>query len=165
MSSSDDDSSSSSSSSPSDDDDENYQGDVSSANLLGLPTTSREGNLLGMPVPNNAATTNGTSGIMDDLRGLVMAPVVVEESEASADPDIEKDSSAWIQLVRPEHCGGLSVKARYLRGPSKIREAQLQGLDDPASPCVVCVQVQFRNKYVFFLTFLSGFCCCVQLYR
>jgi AP-3 complex subunit beta len=87
---------------------------------------------------------NGSGSAMDDLRGLVMAPIVVDEAEPS-DPNIENDSSTWMQLVRPEHCGGLSVKARYLRGPTKVREARLQGLD-PASAALICLQVQLGNK-------------------
>jgi AP-3 complex subunit beta len=149
ISSSDDDSSSSSSSSSSSDD-EDYNGDVSSTNII---TSPREGNLLsmggGMPALKSSfepvsGATNGGSSAMDDLRGLVMAPIALDETQAS-DPDIDNDSSQWIQLVRPELCGGLSVKARYMRGASKEREVQLKGLD-PKSPSVVCVQVQFGNK-------------------
>ena len=147
--SSEDDSSSSSSSSSSSD---SYGGDISSANLL----SPNDGNLLSMgshpvPQPSNAffpstssQGNNVSSSTMDDLKGLVMAPIAVDQSSA-ADPNSERDSSAWIQLVRPELCGGLAVTARYLRGPTKIREAQLQGLD-PALPNLVCVQVQFSNK-------------------
>ena len=91
-----------------------------------------------LPAPSN----NGTSA-MDDLKGLVMAPVVVDEP--TSDGGIEMNSSKWIQLVRPELCGGLSMKARYLRGPTREREIQLKGLD-PKSSCVVCVEVQFANK-------------------
>jgi AP-3 complex subunit beta len=141
-SSSDDDSSSSSS-------DDDYQGDVSSSNIV----PSREGNLLSMggTQPTDAAFAPGltarggsSSSAIDDLRGLVMAPIAVDESKVS-DPDIERDSSGWTQLVRPEVGGGLSVRARFLRGPTKAREAQLKGLD-PKLPNVVCVQVQFGNK-------------------
>jgi AP-3 complex subunit beta len=152
-SSNDDSSSAASSSSSSSSDDENYNGDDSSANIA----TPNEGNLLsmgtGMPAPNNSSNntsgfaTNGSSSAMDDLKGLVMAPIVLDESSEASDPDIEDDSSAWIQLVRPELCGGLSVRARYLRGRTKEREVQLKGLD-PNSPSVICVQVQFGNKYV-----------------
>jgi AP-3 complex subunit beta len=92
----------------------------------------------------SSSVSNVSSSALDDLRGLVMAPVAVEDTKA-ADPDFDRDSSAWIQLVRPELCGGLAVKARYLRGPTKTREAQLKGLD-PNSPSVVCLQIQFGNK-------------------
>jgi hypothetical protein len=117
----------------------------------------------GMPAPttnnnNNKSVfaTNGSSSAMDDLKGLVMAPIVLDESSEASDPDIENDSSAWIQLVRPELCGGLSVRARYLRGRTKEREVQLKGLD-PNSPSVVCVQVQFGNKYVQLVVVASEF--------
>lgn len=152
LSTSDDDSSSSddgSSSSFSSDD--NYNGGVSSVNMLASP---REANLLsmggGMPAAQKSGfesipgATNRGSSAMDDLRGLVMAPIAVDENKAS-DPDIERDSSRWIQLVRPELCGGLSVHARYIRGPTREREVQLKGLD-PRNSSVVCVQVKFRNK-------------------
>lgn len=144
-----DDSSSSSSTSSSNED---YGGDVSGYDVK----TPREGNLLsmGMGMPalqnNNAFGSNSTpqsipsSSAMDDLKGLVMAPIAVEESTPT-DPDVERDSSAWIQLVRPELCGGLSARARYLRGPTKSREAQLKGLD-PKQPNVICVQIEFGNK-------------------
>lgn len=88
--------------------------------------------------------TSSSSSAMDDLRGLVMAPIAVDETLAS-DPDIERDSSHWIQLIRPEVSSGLSLQARFLRGPTKTREAQLKGLD-PKLPNVVCVQLQFGNK-------------------
>jgi hypothetical protein len=140
----DDSSSSNSSSSYSSDSSEEYNGDVSSANIH---SKSADGNLLGMGgmASSGASTlTNGSSSAMDDLKGLVMAPLVVDESQG-ADPNIENDSGAWIELVRPALCAGLSVRGRYLRGPTRKREAQLKGLD-PDSPNVVCLQVQFANK-------------------
>lgn len=87
--------------------------------------------------------SNGTS-LADDLQGLVMAPVVVETDEV-ADSDIEKDSSSWMQLVRPELGGGLLVSARYLRGPTRQREAKLAGLD-PEQPTTVMLQLKFENR-------------------
>ena len=147
-SSSDDDSASSSSSSS---DEDYFSGNTSKASALATP---KEGNLLSMSMGSGqsqqksvfdaapAPSNNGTSA-MDDLKGLVMAPVVVDEP--TSDGGIEMNSSKWIQLVRPELCGGLSMKARYLRGPSREREIQLKGLD-PKSSCVVCVEVQFANK-------------------
>jgi AP-3 complex subunit beta len=145
---SDDDSSSSSSS----DDDDSSSGS-SSDQQIGM-AAPMEGVLLSMgggmqPQMNSFAPTlgtvnNGSSSAMDDLRGLVMTPIDVAES-GLADPNLETDSGTWIQLVRPEHCGGLSVKARYLRGPSRAREARLKGLDSDCSS-LVCLQVQFENK-------------------
>lgn len=158
QSSSDDDDSSSSSSSSSD---ESYNGDVSSANVL---TTPGEGNLLGFGA--NLAPTPGGAGVgaavprpstdssaIDDLKGLVLAPVAFQDDDATSafhntnngNPNIERDSSDWIQLVRPELSGGLSVIGRYLRGATKSREVQLKGLN-PRSPSVICVQVKFGNK-------------------
>jgi AP-3 complex subunit beta len=144
--------SSSDSTNSSDSSDANYNGDVSTANLLmsSLPhTTSNTGNLLGpmnsagfSPIPE--VSHSGRSSAMDDLKGLVMAPIVVPDPAANQ-PDSDRDSSAWTQLVRPELCGGLSVKMRYLRGTT--REKELQMMNIPASnPCFVCVQVQFGNK-------------------
>jgi hypothetical protein len=92
---------------------------------------------------NPKKATNGSS-IMDGLEGLVMAPVVVD-SDDKADPDIDKDSGAWMQLVRPELGGGLMVSARFLRGPTREREAKLIGLD-PESATTVCLQVKFENR-------------------
>jgi AP-3 complex subunit beta len=87
--------------------------------------------------------TNGLS-IMEGFEGLVMAPVVVDTEEKS-DPDMEKDSGAWMELVRPELGGGLKVTARYLHGPTREREAKVIGLD-PESVTTVCLQVKFENK-------------------
>jgi hypothetical protein len=90
------------------------------------------------------ASTNGSSSIMQGFEGLVMAPVVVEIEE-KADPDAEKDSGTWSKLVRPSTAGGLQVTARYLRGPTREREAKLIGLD-PEDVTTVCLQVKFENK-------------------
>ena len=139
------------SSSSSSSDNGSSSSDDSSSDKPSMPS-SGEGNLLAMgssaiqsapfePIPN---VTNGSSSALDDLRGLVMAPMVVDEAEASS-PDVENDSSAWMLLVRPEHCGGLSAKARYLRGPTKEREAQLNGFD-PRSASLVCLQFHFSNE-------------------
>jgi AP-3 complex subunit beta len=141
--SSDDDSSSSSSTSQ-----KRYDGDVSSdnnkhtgdANLLSIGPRSFISHQ--QQVGGNGSI-NGSS-VIDDLRGLVMAPIAVDASKAS-EPDIDRDSSAWVQVVRPQVGGGLSVRARFLRGPTRIGEARLKGLD-PDAPNVVCVQVQFGNK-------------------
>jgi AP-3 complex subunit beta len=110
-------------------------------NLLGMVAPTQPSTLLSMDTPKKA--TNGTS-IIDGLAGLVMAPIVVD-SEEEADPDIDKDSGAWMQLVRPELGGGLMVSARYLRGPTREREAKLMCLD-PESVTTVCLQVNFENR-------------------
>ena len=88
------------------------------------------------------ATMDGSaSSVADDLRGLVLEPVVVNADD-NGEPDIERDSSAWFEFVR---ASGLSVKARYLRGKTKTREVQLMGLV-VEKPTVVCLQVRFENQ-------------------
>jgi len=72
-----------------------------------------------------------------------MAPIAVPES--ADDNSTERDTSSWMQLVRPELCGGLAARARFLRGKAREREIQLAGLD-PDSSAVICVQIQFKNK-------------------
>jgi hypothetical protein len=125
---------------------------LATSNLLGLSQPQPPAaavNLLGMMQPQpttapqfQAIKSNGS--YVDGLAGLVMSPVVVDVEE-TLDPDIDRDSSAWMDLVRHELGGGLSVQARYLRGPTRNREAQLIGLD-PSSPAVVLMQLQFQNK-------------------
>lgn len=158
----DDDGEDSSSSSSSSSGEDTYNGDISSS----YSRRPKEGNLLSMGGQGTATTTTLTSAFgaaavvasgmpsntgttsssaMDDLRGLVMAPIAVDETMAF-DPDIERDSSHWMPLIRPEISSGLFVQARFLRGPTKIREAQLKGLDATKHPNVVCVQLQFGNK-------------------
>jgi Adaptin N terminal region len=150
--SSSDDSSSSSSSTSSDNE---YNGDISSANMLTSPIASstnksstEDGNLLNMmgasgfaPVPevNNAAT----SSALNDFKGLVMTPPAAADTNSNG-PDMERDSSAWVQIVRPELCSGLSVNARFLRGPTRDRELQLKNMH-PSNPCLVCIQMQLGN--------------------
>ena len=102
---------------------------------------------MNQPVRNQPSTA---SSAIDDLRGLVMGPIAVAES--ADETSTERDSSSWTQLVRPELCGGLAARARFLRGKMREREVRLAGLD-PNSPSVVCVQIQFKNKYVFCLVF------------
>lgn len=144
-----------------DDDDEDDDSDdsepiMATSNLLGMtqqhPIAATSANLLGFPQQQQPAmssysqpsNSNGTySHGLQGLEGLVMAPVVVEAQE-KVDPDFERDSSAWMDLLRPELGGGLAVKARYLRGPTRDREAQLIGLD-PSSPTVVVLQLHFQN--------------------
>lgn len=137
--SSDDDSTSSSE--EGDDSDAPIDSPKAEGNLLGMVAPTPPTTLLSMDTPKKA--TNGSS-IMDGLEGLVMAPIVVD-SDDKADPDIDKDSGAWMQLVRPELGGGLMVSARFLRGPTREREAKLIGLD-PESASTVCLQVKFENR-------------------
>jgi len=112
-----------------------------------ISTPSREeGNLLGIMstngfLPGPGPLNTSSSSAMDDLKGLVMEPVKVEVRGI----DLERDSSAWTQFVRPELCGGLSVQARYLRGLSKENELRLRNID-PSNTNVVCLQLGFSNK-------------------
>jgi AP-3 complex subunit beta len=148
-------SSSSDSRDSSDASDANYHGDVSSANLFISPQPLKpqlagvNGNIFGAtdssgfaPIPE--VSNCGRSSAMDDLKGLVMTPIIVPDPAVSL-PDTERDSSAWKQLVRPELCGGLSVKIRYLRGPTKKKELQLKNIV-PSSLHPICVQLQFGNN-------------------
>lgn len=75
-----------------------------------------------------------------------MAPLTFN-SEENTEPsgNIEEESSNWTVLVRHDLSGGLSVKARYLRGSSRKRELLLLGLD-PKSTSVICVQIKFENR-------------------
>jgi len=123
-------------------DDERAAPAAAEGSLLQMGSLSQPITAQTMEKPSTA--TNGSSSIMDGFEGLVMAPVVVD-SEEKADPDAEKDSGAWMELVRPELGGGLKVTARYLHGPMREREAKLIGLD-PASVTTVCLQVKFENK-------------------
>ena len=154
LSSSDDDSSGS------EEDDFSDESDViPSTNILDSEATSimantsqKEGNLLGMmssssgfaPAPASEARISSKSSAYDDLKGLVMAPIMVDDQKTQK-IDAERDSSAWLQLVRPELCGGLSVHARYLRGATKKSELQMRNIE-PSKTNVVCIQLQFTNK-------------------
>lgn len=141
LSSEDDTDDSDSSTSSSSSDDSPYNGDISSVDLLQMGAQHSTGkNFKSAPVEMN----NNGSSTLEDLRGLVMAPVVTQGSEAS-NAILDRESSSWVPLVRPELCGGLAVRARYLRGSSKAREAQLAGLN-PDDAAVVCIQIQFKNK-------------------
>ena len=111
-------------------------GPVNSADLLGIPSKDLTERPSSMQSKSNGSYAQG-------LEGLVMAPIVLE-TEVKVDPNIDRDSSAWIELVRPELAGGLSMRARYLRGPSREHQARLVGLD-PNNPAVILLQVQFQN--------------------
>ena len=113
-----------------------------------LNSTPIEGNLLGImstngiqpgPEPRNTSISSS----MDDFKGLVMEPLNINDSQPQG-INVERDSSAWTQLVRPELCGGLSVQARYLRGPTKDNELRLRNID-PLKASAVCLQLGFRN--------------------
>jgi hypothetical protein len=108
-----------------------------------------EGNLLGIMStsafsPNPEQLNTISSSTMDDFKGLVMEPVNVYDPKVRS-IDIERDSSAWIQLVRPELCGGLSVQARYLRCATKENELRMRNIN-PFDSNAVCIQLGFINK-------------------
>jgi hypothetical protein len=99
------------------------------------PVSSGVGSLIAMGGHHaaNASTLSSSNGggssVSDDFKGLVLAPVVANSHDEPQDPNVlERDSSGWIPLVRPELSSGLSVQVRYLRGLTKAREAQLMGL-------------------------------------
>jgi len=151
--SSDDDSSESDSSDSSSSDESTDMQMTSNAVKLGqngatMNANPVDGNLLNLmssngfaPVPQ--ARTTSVSSTMDDFKGLVMNPTSGNGSQPQG-IDQERDSSAWIQFVRPELCGGLSVQARYLRGPTKDNELRLRNIN-PSNVNAVCLQLGFRN--------------------
>jgi len=111
--------------------------------------TSKVGTLLQLDsaVTKPTGTMNGTtaSSIAADLQGIVISPQPVSTFDQPTDVNLDRDSGNWHQLVKPEHAGGLSVQARYLRGPSKTRQIQQLGMTvDKAS--VVCVQMRFEHQ-------------------
>lgn len=120
----------------------------------GPSTIGRIGSLIPMGGPSiqpmagagfTSTTTSGAtaSSVVDDLRGLVLEPVVVD-ADASGQPNLEKDSSPWFDFIRAGS-GGISVKARYLRGKTKVKESQLIGLET-GKASTVCLQIRFENK-------------------
>jgi AP-3 complex subunit beta len=95
---------------------------------------------------------DSVSELSDDLKGLILFPVAHSSSAASGSfagdrpGDTERDSGAWLPLVRSDLAGGLSVQARYLRGAARTRESLSLGLlVSDATPNVVCLQVRFEN--------------------
>jgi AP-3 complex subunit beta len=136
---------SSSESSSSGGDDDESSDDSSHA----APVASGVGSLIamgGQAADASAHSSNGgVSSAADDFKGLVLSPVVVDAHDGPKDPNVERDSSAWIPLVKPEHAGGLSVQVRYLRSLTKDREAQLMGLTS-GKATLVCLQVRFENQ-------------------
>mmetsp|Transcript_19038 Transcript_19038/g.27963 ORF Transcript_19038/g.27963 Transcript_19038/m.27963 type:complete len:1413 (+) Transcript_19038:197-4435(+) len=99
------------------------------------------------PIKKMSSQASDSSSIAEGFQGLVMSPIVVSQDsgERTGPADVEEDTSAWKHLVRPEIGGGLLVKARYLRGKTRSREAKVMGLD-PSSVTVVCLQINFENR-------------------
>jgi len=123
---------------------------VQSGHQGGIPNQFQgEANLIGLRsvngfAPNPEQRTSSNSSAMDDFKGLVMEPIKVGDPKTNSF-DFDRDSSAWYQLVRPELCGGLSVKGRYLRGPTKENQLQMSNIN-PSNSNTICVQLEFSNK-------------------
>jgi AP-3 complex subunit beta len=135
-----------------DEEDSSWDDEPDNKNIIGN-VHSVTANLLGMPMEQQStldvfyaqytpASTISTP-YASSLEGLVMNPVVVERNE-KRDPDIERDSSNWIHFLRPELAGGLSVQGRYLRSPTREKEARLISVDSSNSS-VTLLQLQFQN--------------------
>jgi len=90
-------------------------------------------------------STSSVSSMSSGLKGLVMAPLVVDKDTTASDDSIEDESSAWHVLVRHDLSGGLEASIRFLRGSTRGREANLLGFD-PKNAAVVCLQIKFENK-------------------
>ena len=84
------------------------------------------------------------SDIAEGLEGLVMAPLVAKINDISKPTNIVDESGAWKDFVRPDLSGGLYVKMRFVHGSSRVREAEIMGLD-PKIPNTVCLQVHIEN--------------------
>ncbi|KAL7558510.1 hypothetical protein ACA910_008107 [Epithemia clementina (nom. ined.)] len=137
-----------------DDDSTDDDDDKPSSALAGTKTTT-SGTLISLGNGTQAETTgyktqqqNGfgaqESSIVDDMRGLVLAPIVSDSGANNATLDVERNSSDWIRLVRAEHASGLSVIGRFLRGPDKDKEVQLLGLKP--KPTLVFLQLVLESK-------------------
>jgi AP-3 complex subunit beta len=106
----------------------------------GSGSENQSGKLLSFH-PQAGIGVNSAASIINDLRGIVLEP-----SPASADeePNGSRDFGEWFSIVRPEHSGGLSVRARYVRGQTKSRHAASIGLL-AGSPSLVCMEFLFDN--------------------
>jgi AP-3 complex subunit beta len=132
------------------DSDDSSSGSETSAEEM-FPNSSGVGTLIPMggnesrsANPATKRAVNNGSSVADDMKGLVLAPVVVNAGEPT-DSNFDRDSGAWIQLIRPEHSGGLLAEGRYLRGVTKAQQAQMMGLTSE-KPTVVCLQIRFENQ-------------------
>lgn len=100
-------------------------------------------------LPNSQRTINldkqqsSGSGVAEGLEDLVMAPLVTK-SDIRTSTNIDDESGAWKDFVRPELSGGLYVKMRFVHGNTRVRETEIMGLD-PKSPSTVCLQVHIEN--------------------
>jgi AP-3 complex subunit beta len=148
----DDESSSDSSSDDSDDSSETSDDKSTSDVDVNVDTTKKHsvGTILDMDIANNSHVmqfnklSSSSSGVAEGLEDLVMAPIVANRDDIKRPTSIDDESGAWKEFVRPELSGGLYVKMRFVRGGSRVREAQIMGLD-PKTPCTVCLQVHIEN--------------------
>jgi AP-3 complex subunit beta len=92
-----------------------------------------------------AATSTIASSLASDFEGMTLAPAI-QNQKPQLDPDRDRDSSAWQVWVRPEHANGLLVKIRYLRGPTRSKEAQVLVGTGAEKPSLVLLQVRFENS-------------------
>lgn len=88
--------------------------------------------------------TSSTSTVAAGLEDLVMAPLAVNKDDITKPSNIDDESGAWKEFVRPELSGGLFVKMRFLRGRSRTKNARIMGVD-PNNPSTVCLQVHVEN--------------------
>mmetsp|Transcript_3818 Transcript_3818/g.8588 ORF Transcript_3818/g.8588 Transcript_3818/m.8588 type:complete len:1466 (-) Transcript_3818:133-4530(-) len=128
---------------------------ISKEPVPGAPASASASAPIPIPIPaetkpkqasSKQAMNKGASGLATGLEGLVMAPIVVDKDEDmnGGKADVEKESSQWKVLVRPELSGGLQAKCRFLRGRTKDRETQIMGFDT-ANSTVFCLQIKFEN--------------------
>jgi AP-3 complex subunit beta len=93
---------------------------------------------------SSVPSVSNDSSVVDDMKGLVLAPVVANSTEPT-DSNFDRDSGGWIPLIRPDHSGGLLAEVRYLRGATKAQQAQMMGLTSE-KPTIVCIQIRFENQ-------------------
>jgi len=84
------------------------------------------------------------SGVAEGLEDLIMAPIVAMRDDISKPSNIDDESGVWKDFVRPELSGGLYIKMRFVHGSSRVREAEIMGLD-PKTSSTVCLQVHIEN--------------------
>jgi AP-3 complex subunit beta len=140
----------SSSSSSDYDSDSSSESDDSSKEVV--PAQPSVGNIFDMDsVPSNAVpvqyakqVSNGSS-VAAGLEDLVMTPLVVDRDDADVSSNGSNESGPWIEFVKSELAGGLSVRMRFVHGRSRIKEAKMMGLDSD-NTSTVCLQAHIENK-------------------
>lgn len=147
------DESSSDSDSTSESSEDSSEEDTSNKGSNGVANAPAVGTILDMSSANQpqisaqyaSQNSNASSIVAAGLEDLVMTPLVVDKNDVSKSANANCDSSAWKEYVRPELGGGLLVKMRFLRGPSRANECKNMGLD-PKNASTVCLQVHIENK-------------------